>query len=210
MVRSMQPRRPDDEPGRPARGGSPVPPDRVPAPDRAQDRAQDRAPFPGQAPAPEWRRTPIGDAELGTDGPAAIVVGVDGTPTSLRALAYAAGLARRQHAGLIVVYVRAPLRTPVALAGWVDAGIVAAETQAQHDAEDEIWEQVADDANAWGTGARIVVRTGNPLSELSKVAEQYGADTIIVGASASLGHRLFGSLGHRLLRRKPCPVTIVP
>ena len=138
------------------------------------------------------------------------MVGVDGTPTSLRALAYAAGAARRQHAELIVVYVRGPLRTPVALAGWVDAGIVAAETQAQHDAEDEIWEQIADDANAWGTGARIVVRTGNPLSELSKVAEQCGADTIIVGASASLGHRLFGSLGHRLLRRKPCPVTIVP
>ena len=138
------------------------------------------------------------------------MVGVDGTPTSLRALAYAAGLARRQHAELIVVYVRAPMRKPVALSGWGDAGIVAAETQAQHDAEDEIWEQVADDANAWGTGARIVVRTGNPLSELSKVAEQCGADTIIVGASASLGHRLFGSLGHRLLRRKPCPVTIVP
>ena len=210
MVSSMQPRRPDDEPGRPARGDSPVPPDRVPAPDWAQDWASERAPVPEQPPVPERRRTPRGEAELGTDGPAAIVVGVDGTPTSLRALAYAAGLARRQHAELIVVYVRAPLRTPVALSGWVDAGIVAAETQAQHDAEDEIWEQIADDANAWGTGARIVVRTGNPLSELSKVAEQCGADTIIVGASAGLGHRLFGSLGHRLLRRKPCPVTIVP
>jgi len=191
VVSSVQPRRPDDEPGRPARpgpGSAPVPPARAPRP----------------------RRTPRGEAEIGTDGPGAIVVGVDGTPASLRALAYAAGLARRQHAELIAVYVRAPLRTPVALSGWVDAGIVAAEAQAQHDAEEDVWAQIADDADTWGTGARIVVRSGNPLTELRAVAEQTGADLIIVGASASIGHRLFGSLGHRLLRRKPCPVTIVP
>ena len=186
MVTSMQPQRPEEE-DRPARSAQP-------------DRGL----------APERRRTPPGEAELGTDGPGAIVVGVDGTPTSLRALAYAAGLARRQRAELIAVYVRSPMRTPAALSGWVDAGIVAAEAQAQHDAEAEVWVQIADDADAWGTSARIVVRNGNPLHELRKVAEQSGADSIIVGASTGLGHRLFGSLGNRLLRRRPCPVTIVP
>jgi nucleotide-binding universal stress UspA family protein len=187
-VTSMQqPRRPDDEQSR-----------------RLSRWRQDRGP------AAERAVTPSGELELGTDGPGAIVVGVDGTPTSLRALAYAAGLARRQRAELLCVYVKQPLRVPVAMSGWVDAGIVAAESQAQSEVEKEIWEQVADDASTWGTGARIVVRAGNPLTELRKVAEQTGADTIIVGASASLGHRLFGSLGHRLLRRKPCPVTIVP
>jgi len=186
VVTSMQPQRPDDE------------------------RRRTRRAQPDQGLAPERRSTPKGEAELGTDGPGAIVVGVDGTPTSLRALAYAAGLARRQHAELIAVYVRSPLRTPVALSGWVDAGIVAAEAQAQREAEAEVWAQITDDASTWGTGARVVVRSGNPLHELRKVAEQSGADTIIVGASAGLSHRLFGSLGHRLLRRKPCPVTIVP
>jgi nucleotide-binding universal stress UspA family protein len=138
------------------------------------------------------------------------VVGVDGTPTSLRALAYAAGLARRQRAQLIAVYVRQPLRTPVALSGWVDAGIVAAEAEAQKDMEDEVWAQIASDVAAWGCGARVVIRNGNPLTELRRVAEQSGADTIIVGASQGLGHRLFGSMGRRLLRCRPCPVTIVP
>src|SRR5689334_23865532 len=50
--------------------------------------------------------------ERGTDGPKVIVVGVDGSDTSMRAAAYAAGLARRQHALLAVVYVQ-----PVMAAG---------------------------------------------------------------------------------------------
>ena len=165
---------------------------------------------PDQELRPARPPTPSGEAELGTDGPGAIVVGVDGTPTSLRAVAYPAGLARRQGGRLIAVYVRKPLRTPVALSGWVDAGIVAAEADAQKDMEDEVWTQIASDVAAWGCGARVVIRNGNPLAELRKIAVQSGADQIIVGASSGLAHRLFGSLGHRLLRCKPCPVTIVP
>jgi hypothetical protein len=66
----------------------------------------------------EWRcrgrnETGIGPAprrrfELGTDGPGAIVVGIDGSTPSLRAAAYAAGLARRQRTRLVAVYVRTP------------------------------------------------------------------------------------------------------
>jgi nucleotide-binding universal stress UspA family protein len=185
-VTSIPQWRPDDEPSQP--------PGREPSQDFA----------------PRRQPTPSGEAELGTDGPGAIVVGVDGSPTSLRALAYAAGLARRQHAQLIAVYVRKPLRTPVALSGWVDAGIVAAEAEAQKDMEDEVWTQIASDVDAWGCGARVVVRNGSPLTELRQVAEQTGAEMIIVGASEGWRHRLFGSLGRRLLRCKPCPVTIVP
>lgn len=47
--------------------------------------------------------------ERGTDGPEVIVIGVDGSDSSMRAAAYAAGLARRQGALLTVVYVQPSL-----------------------------------------------------------------------------------------------------
>jgi hypothetical protein len=43
---------------------------------------------------PVWRDEEGGAFELGTDGPKVILVGVDDSVTSLRAAAYAAGLAR--------------------------------------------------------------------------------------------------------------------
>src|SRR6478736_9971556 len=66
--------------------------------------------------------------ERGTDGPKVIVAGVDGSDSSWRAAAYAAGLARRQNALLALVYVQpylpggAPLGVPVSE---VDTGIAA-------------------------------------------------------------------------------------
>ena len=57
-----------------------------------------------------------GAFELGTDGPMVILVGVDNSVTSLRAGAYAAGLARRQGARLVVVYVDLRRRVDEAVA----------------------------------------------------------------------------------------------
>src|ERR1700730_13390982 len=49
-----------------------------------------------------------GEFELGTDGPSVILVGVDESVTAWRAGAYAAGLARRQGARVVAVYVDTP------------------------------------------------------------------------------------------------------
>jgi len=58
----------------------------------------------------------MGSFELGTDGPGAILVGVDGSPTSMRAAAYAAGLARRQRTRLIAVWARSAPTTLITVA----------------------------------------------------------------------------------------------
>jgi nucleotide-binding universal stress UspA family protein len=151
----------------------------------------------------------MGSFELGTDGPGAIVVGVDGTPTSLRAAAYAAGLARRQHTRVIAVYARS---TPATLLTLADHSGLA--TTAVLDAQDDMARQLRAEltkqSGIWGVQAELVVRTGDPLTVLSEVAKETKADAVIVGSSASVGHRIAGSLAVRLVRYGRWPVTVVP
>ena len=66
--------------------------------------------------------------ELGTDGPTAILVGIDDTVTASRAAFYAAGLARRQGARLIAVFV-SPTTTKAAVSP-SGAAVVEAENEA--------------------------------------------------------------------------------
>jgi len=141
----------------------------------------------------------MGSFELGTDGPGAIVVGVDGSPTSMRAAAYAAGLARRQHTRLIAVYARSTPTTLITLADHSGMAMNA-----------DLVRQLRSEIDAWGADTELIVRQGDPLSVLSEVAKQTRADAVIVGSSASVGHRIAGSLAIRLVRCGKWPVTVVP
>ena len=147
--------------------------------------------------------------ELGTDGPAAIVVGVDGSDTSLRAAAYAAGVARRQGIPLIGVYARRSNAGLAALADQTGAGITAA-YEAQDEIEASLREAFAEQSERWGVDARLVVRAGEPFAVLRDVARDVRADSVVVGSSASIGHRIAGSLAVRLVRHGRWPVTVVP
>jgi nucleotide-binding universal stress UspA family protein len=137
-----------------------------------------------------------GAFELGDDGPRVILVGIDGSPTSLRAGAYAAGLARRQGADLVAVHVA----TTPALAmlapdrPWPVEETLTAVTE-------EIRRQVP---------VRFVALRGDPYAELCRVATETRADAVVVGASTQVGHRLMGSLAVRLVRAGRWPVTVVP
>jgi nucleotide-binding universal stress UspA family protein len=151
----------------------------------------------------------MGSFELGTDGPGAIVVGVDGSPTSLRAAAYAAGLARRQHTRLIAVYARTSpsgLLTMVDLSGMALGSVIASQDELERQLRAEMTKQ----AELWGLDASLVVRSGDPLSVLCQVAKETRAEAVIVGSSASVGHRIAGSLAVRLVRYARWPVTVVP
>ncbi len=143
--------------------------------------------------------------ERGTDGPRVIVVAVDGSVTSLRAAAYAAGLTRRQGAELVVVFVN----TASSLANLVpEAGLMMTDA---HDAvAEELRRQVQDGARLTGIRARFVVVKGDAYTEISRVCAEVLADAVVVGASTSAGHRIVGSIGVRLLRAGRWPVTVVP
>jgi nucleotide-binding universal stress UspA family protein len=148
--------------------------------------------------------------ELGTDGPSVIVVGVDGSPTSLRAAAYAVGQARRQRARLVVVYVREPVPPLVALSATSGGDGLAVAYELQDDQETDLRTSFAQLVAQRGVSHRFVVRTGDPFREMTAVATELSADAVIVGASTSIGHRLAGSLAVRLVRAGKWPVTVVP
>jgi nucleotide-binding universal stress UspA family protein len=143
--------------------------------------------------------------ELGTDGPRALLVAVDGSVTSLRAAAYAAGQARRQGCRLIVVYVQ----TVGGLSGMSAMAVQAAREGGEETAE-ELRALVRRQAAERGIEAEFVTRSGDPLTEIAALADAERADGVLVGASERLGHRLVGSLAVRLVRAGRWPVTVVP
>ena len=149
-----------------------------------------------------------GEFELGTDGPSAILVGVDDSVTGLRAAAYAAGLARRQQARVIAVYV-APF-AGMALASSAGASVLVAENEAHDEVAAELSGRADAMARELGISVTFIAAHGDPFNEIVRVARETRADALVVGASLKAGHRLMGSLAVRLVRAGKWPVTVVP
>jgi len=150
-----------------------------------------------------------GAFELGTDGPRVILVGVDGSVTSLRAGSYAAGLARRQGARLVLVYVEQPSAMYGAAAG-AGAGAIAEQQRAVSETAADRRREAEEGAARVGVQLTFVVAAGDPYHELRRVADEVRADAVVVGASTKAGHRLVGSLAVRLVKTGRWPVTVVP
>ena len=149
-----------------------------------------------------------GEFELGTDGPSAILVGIDDSVTATRAGWYAAGLARRQGAKLIAVYV-APVPAMMSAAP-TGAAVIAAEMQAQNELAVQMRDRAEAGAREFGISLTFIAAHGDPFTEIKRIANETRADAIVVGASAKAGHRLIGSLAVRLVRAGKWPVTVVP
>ncbi|MGH3250150.1 MAG: universal stress protein [Trebonia sp.] len=149
-----------------------------------------------------------GEFELGNDGPSVILVGVDDSVTALRAASYTAGLARRQGARVVSVYV-APVGG-MALASPAGPAVVAAENEAYDELAKEMADRADRMARELGISVTFMSAHGDPFREITRIAMETRADAIVVGASLKAGHRLMGSLAVRLVRAGKWPVTVVP
>jgi nucleotide-binding universal stress UspA family protein len=144
--------------------------------------------------------------ERGTDGPKVIVAGVDGSDSSLRAAAYAGGLARRQGALLAVVYVQPVLAGGAALG----ASVAVTTDEIAEDLVAQIRDAAEQVKGIFDVRWEFHTFRGDPYSGLVQTADELKADAVVVGASEQAGHRFVGSVAVRLVKAGRWPVTVVP
>jgi nucleotide-binding universal stress UspA family protein len=149
-----------------------------------------------------------GAFELGTDGPSVILVGVDDSTTSIRAGWYAAGLARRQRARIVAVFVL-PMAS-FGAAGLGGAALAVAKEEAFRSSVADMERRADAIGDELGISVTFRAARGDPYTEIVRIADEVRADAIVVGASKHAGHRFVGSLAVRLVRAGKWPVTVVP
>lgn len=137
------------------------------------------------------------DSEIGKDGLAVIVVGIDGGDRAQNAAAWATGLARRERARLVLVYVE-PLTSP---AYWSPIGMATAAEAASAFVE-ELHQSAARYLDAVGVRWELVHYRGDPAHGLEAVAEDRRADCIVVGRG--------GAVPKTLVNEARRPVVVVP
>ena len=140
---------------------------------------------------------------------AVVVVGVDGSPASRAALAYALADAARRGACLRVV---AAARMPEYWAmsyGMSTPPPATAIVAAVEEATRQIVSETTAAHPEFTVPVTLVVRAGNPAEVL--VAEAGDADLLVVGhrGRGAVASALLGSVGLNCVLHSPCPVTIV-
>ena len=145
--------------------------------------------------------------EIGTDGIGGLAVGFDGSDPSRDALAFSAGVARRNAGTLTVVYVIATGAEGVAvLAPGAAAVIGASERETVERMRGEVEQALVGLEVHWD----FVSGRGDPAAVLEEVAAARRLDAIVVGRSRSRMHRRVGSIPARLMRTAQRPIAVVP
>jgi len=140
-----------------------------------------------------------------------VIVGIDGSEPSKRAVAYAISLAEDKGVHLVVAHV----------IPWSPYSFNTPSENEQR-AEKKVEEiaavnaQLIDPAAAAaaeaGHDVTRVVRHGDPVDTLVELAGEHGASAIVVGRTGDsrVKRTLFGSIPGHLVHESPIPVTVVP
>jgi nucleotide-binding universal stress UspA family protein len=139
--------------------------------------------------------------------PRRILVPVDFSDSSARALRHAAQRAAESGGSLIVVHV-----VPADY-GWLGIG-----RDESRDLDRSLQRQAADrlrafaDENVGDVAADLEVRVGQPAEEIVAAARDSKCDSIVLSTRGLTGldRYLIGSVAHRVAQLAPCPVVLVP
>jgi nucleotide-binding universal stress UspA family protein len=134
-----------------------------------------------------------------------IVVGVDGSDTSWRALSMAIGLARRWEGCTIrICYVsQVPVSAQLGAIALPISPLVGA------NGAGELKQAVSDELARYSVGGEFNERNGDVARELESLAEACRADLIVVGRSRHPALHL-GGVPRRVLAMGRRPVLVVP
>lgn len=146
-----------------------------------------------------------------SDGRSVILVALDFSETSRRALDVARDLTKGQpNPELHVVHVLPPVRGPIGPGELASAGEVELLRDLDH-ASNELGAVCA--AAQQGIDARVEghVRIGDPDREIVQLASDIAADLVVVGTHGRTGiaRALLGSVAEQVVRRAPCAVLTV-
>jgi|RhiMetdeSRZDD1v2_1073273.scaffolds.fasta_scaffold210404_5 universal stress protein A len=139
-----------------------------------------------------------------------IMVPVDFSEHSQRALDYAVGLANRFGAEVVVFHC---YQLPIPPFGHPPYTTVLPDSYvgAVREAAIQATRRWADTARTQGVRVREEISAGFPANEIATLAKDVGADLIVMGTRglSGLEHVLLGSVTERTIRIAPCPVLTI-
>ncbi len=138
-----------------------------------------------------------------------ILATTDLSPESFAAVQYAAHLAEGQGARLTIVHV--PQTTTLLFTDFAPpVDLVSLDKTIEKAARETLEAWVGRHVKS-KSGVKIVIRSGVTHEVVGKVAEEVGANLIVMATHGrrGIGHVILGSVTERVLRDAPCPVLVV-
>ena len=140
-----------------------------------------------------------------------IVVGTDGSDTAAQAVIQAGELAEKLGASLVIVSAFDPVSTARLEKERADAPADVEWTINEREDVDAMLSQISAPLEERNIDVKISARQGNPADAILDVAEEEGADLIVVGNKGMAGARRFllGSVPNKITHHAPCSVLVV-
>ncbi len=142
-----------------------------------------------------------------------ILVATDGSESADRAIDYAARVAKKDGADLLIVNVIGGYGLPDALMSRFTDEQQAWWDELLNSMSGEILTKARDRARAAGAGmVQLESRRGDIATAILDIVREKEVDAIVVGkhGAGGIARLLLGSVSHKLVSLATCPVTVIP
>ncbi|NLT50962.1 MAG: universal stress protein [Ignavibacteria bacterium] len=138
-----------------------------------------------------------------------ILVPVDFSDYSKKALNFASDFSRQYNAELLLVYVVEPTVYPADFS-MGQVSIPMMDTDLTERAQTELETLAQKEINP-NIKHQVIIKSGKPFVEIIECASEFDADLIIIATHGHTGveHLLFGSTAEKVVRKAPCPVLTI-